>query len=48
MYEYGRGVVKDEREAFLWTKKSAEQGYSEGQGALGYMYQIGCGTPRIR
>ena len=26
MYEYGKGVAKDEREAVVWYRKAAEQG----------------------
>lgn len=37
-YSDGEGVRRDDRKAFLWTTKAAEQGYADAQEALGYMY----------
>ncbi|MDP6128458.1 MAG: SEL1-like repeat protein, partial [Planctomycetota bacterium] len=34
MYEYGRGVEKDEKEAVKWFRKAAEQGYEPAKLAL--------------
>lgn len=34
---------KDEIKAFEWYKKSAEQGYSNAQNQLGFLYQNGKG-----
>ena len=38
MYQSGRGVVKDNNEAFKWYKKAAERGHKEAQFGLGNMY----------
>ena len=37
-YSDGEGVERDDRKAFFWTRKAAEQGYAEAQDALGCMY----------
>lgn len=44
MYERGKGVKRDEAEAFKWFQKSAEQGNAYGQANLGAMYENGRGV----
>ncbi|MGL5334797.1 MAG: tetratricopeptide repeat protein [Enterovibrio sp.] len=44
MYADGIGVAKDEKQAFYWYRKAAEQGYPEAQFALGAMYASGRGV----
>ena len=44
MYEKGRGVGKDNREAVRWYRKAAEQGYARAQSNLGFMYEYGRGV----
>ena len=46
MYEFGRGNLKNGREAFRWYKKAAEQGVAEAQFNLGNMYRKGEGTAK--
>jgi hypothetical protein len=46
MYEYGRGVEKDEALAVSWYRKAAEQGDAAAQYALGFMYQSGLGVEK--
>ena len=44
-YQNGlKDVKRDQREAFLWFKKSAEQGDPDGQSNLGFMYNNGRGV----
>jgi len=38
MYDNGRGVLKDDKEAVKWYLKAAEQGYASAQVTLGKMY----------
>jgi TPR repeat protein len=45
-YHDGLVVSKDENEAFLWYKKSADQGNCRGQGILGYCYGEGFGVDK--
>ena len=45
MYDRGRGVPKDEKEAVKWYRKAAEQGYAKAQHQLGVMYDKGEGVP---
>jgi TPR repeat protein len=45
MYEAGRGLPKDDREAFIWYRKAAEGGDATGQFLLGRMHQKGRGVP---
>jgi clan AA aspartic protease (TIGR02281 family) len=45
MYEFGRGVPKNDVEAVKWFRKAAEQGYAAGQTCLGVMYENGRGVP---
>ena len=35
MFQYGRGVTKDDSQAVLWYRKSAEQGNASAQRNLG-------------
>ena len=46
MYEYGRGVPEDDKEALKWLMKSAEQGNPLAQFKLGYWYYVGQGVPK--
>ena len=46
MYEFGRGVPKDEVEAVKWYRKAADQGNADGQNNLGNMYAYGQGVPK--
>lgn len=43
MYETGIAVAKDEKEAVVWYRKSAEQGNSNSQFNLGVLYEHGRG-----
>lgn len=40
-YHAGEGVRKDEAKAVYWLDKSAEQGWPEAQGELGWAYHDG-------
>lgn len=46
MYEFGRGMPKNEKLARSWHKKSAKQNYYVGQNCLGIMLKNGCGGPK--
>ena len=46
MYSKGWGVTTDDRLAFYWYKKSAEQGYARAQRSLAALYGLGRGVPR--
>ena len=53
MYEYGKGVAKDEVEAVKWFRKAAEwfrkaadQGDADAQRVLGMMYEYGKGVAK--
>jgi hypothetical protein len=46
MYHNGRGVEKDEVEAFKWYQKAAEQGDADAQNNLGVMYANGRGVEK--
>jgi TPR repeat protein len=46
IYKNGRGVPKDEKTAYSWTRMAADQGDARGQAALAAMMQAGSGTPR--
>ncbi len=46
MYDYGRGVPKDDTEAAKWYCKAAEQGNRFAQLFLGIMYKFGTGVPQ--
>lgn len=45
-YADGRGVTKDDKEAFKWFKKSAKKGNANGQFELGYLYETGRGVEK--
>ena len=47
-YHDGLALPKNERLAFFWYKKSAEQGNCRGQGILGYCYGEGFGVENLR
>jgi len=46
IYDNGKGVTQDYKQAVYWYKKSAEQGHAKAQNNLGYMYSIGEGVPQ--
>jgi len=46
MYDNGRGVQKDDREAVAWFRKAALQGHASAQINLGLMYAEGEGVPQ--
>ena len=46
MYQNGRSVPQNDREAIKWYRKAAEQDYAIAQDNLGWMYQHGAGVPQ--
>lgn len=46
LYEKGRGVKRDQAQAFYWYGKAAAQGCAKAQTNLGYCYESGQGTKR--
>ena len=46
MYDQGKGVEQDYKQAVYWYKKSAEQGYANAQYNLGVRYYNGDGVTR--
>jgi len=46
MYDEGKGVPQDYKEAVKWKTKSAEQGIVYAQSDLGVMYKNGLGVPQ--
>jgi len=46
MYENGRGVAQDSREAVKWFRKATEHGDAVAQFNLGVMYENGQGVPQ--
>ena len=44
MYEIGRGVVQDYKEAMKWSRLAAAQGDVDAQYMLGEMYDLGQGV----
>ena len=44
IYQWGRGVPKDDAEAVRWYRLAAEQGHAEAQAMLGYAYANGMGV----
>jgi TPR repeat protein len=46
LYENGRGVPRDDRQAVVWLRKSADQGVATAQLNLGLMYKDGRGVPK--
>lgn len=46
LYEEGRGVIQDYKEAVRLYQMAAEQGQSDGQYKLGMMYLLGKGTAK--
>ena len=44
MYTEGEGVAASKVEALKWFRQAAEQGFAEGQTALGVMYALGQGV----
>jgi uncharacterized protein len=41
LYEHGRGVARNDREAVKWYRRAADQGYAHAQWGLGRMYAAG-------
>jgi hypothetical protein len=46
MYDYGQGVLQDDKQAVKWYRKAAEQGHASAQTSLGVMYGRGQGIPQ--
>ena len=46
MYEKGKGVAKDSKEAIKWFQKAADQGNADAQFNLGVMYRVGKGVEK--
>jgi TPR repeat protein len=46
LYETGRGVAPDLKQALDWYRKAAEAGFAPGQFNLGRLYAAGTGTPK--
>ncbi len=46
MYDLGRGVPKDAKEASKWYRLSAEQGNADAANNMGMNYRLGLGVPR--
>ena len=46
MYDMGKGVLQDYKEAVRWYQIAAEQGYSSAQHNLGLLYFNGQGVPQ--
>lgn len=46
IYEYGRGVQKDEKVAAEWYRKAGRQGHARAQHQLGMLYERGRGVPK--
>lgn len=46
MYQYGRGVKKDFKQAVYWYQKAAKQGEAQSQTNLGIMYDNGQGVKK--
>lgn len=45
MYDSGKGVLQDYKQAVMWYKKAAVQGHAQAQYNLGIMYANGEGVP---
>jgi hypothetical protein len=48
MYYYGQGVAKDNGQAALWYRKSADHGYATAESGMGFMSYYGYGVPLDR
>jgi TPR repeat protein len=46
MYNFGKGVPRDDVEAVKWLRKAAEQGHANAQNHLGGMCEYGMGVPQ--
>ena len=44
VYQFGEGVIEDDKEAAKWYRLAAEQGYAAAQSRLGFMYGTGQGV----
>jgi len=44
LYEEGKGVGRNDREALRWYQAAAEQGNAAGQSGLGFLYSVGRGV----
>jgi TPR repeat protein len=43
MYEFGRGVPQNDKDAVRWFRAAAEQGNADAQFSLGFLYEVGFG-----
>jgi TPR repeat protein len=41
MYEFGRGVPQNDKDAVRWFRAAAEQGNADAQFSLGFLYEVG-------
>jgi TPR repeat protein len=46
MYDQGRGVEQDERQAMIWYRRAAEAGDTEAMRLIGEAYYDGVGLPQ--
>ena len=46
MYQFAKGVAKDDNEAVRWCRKAAELGYAQAQSVLGFLLVNGQGVPK--
>ncbi len=46
MYQFGKGIPRDYKEAIKWYRKAADQGKADAQYQLGVMYHKGQGVPQ--
>jgi TPR repeat protein len=46
-YTFGKGVLKDYKQAVYWYQKAADQGYAKAQSNLGIAYAFGKGVFRL-
>ena len=44
MYSNGKDIAKDDKKAFMWHQKAANQDHANSQNSLGYMYDSGKGV----
>ncbi len=44
LYEFGKGVSKDDKQSFIWFQKAAKQDLPSAQYSLGHMYEYGRGV----
>jgi TPR repeat protein len=44
MYDFGKGVLKDDKQSAYWYQKAADQGDAKAQFNLGVKYTFGKGV----